>query len=539
MVDTPIFKPGDTCGPFTLHRLLERGVPEIYLATHTKTRSPVFLQCADVRRTGPATPTDAQWRDTLLKLASLKSKFISTPVDADVHKDTIRWVASKHVSGRPLGPSRSGGPWPPLSEIFAFALLVAKLMKLATSAGVLHGNLNPQSVLVEDRAEDVDASLCIIGLGSAELFGVPAAVAQATPLYRAPEQLLGEPIDARADIYSLGMILYELIAQRPPFWGKDGSPPSNLLNLAKVETPEPLSDVCGCAAVISNAIEATTQKQPGERFPDWTHAAAAIDYVFHHVQSDPAQRTKDEKQKVDRERSQDADAHFVRMNSGSDGVISGFRPRCLADIALLNEDSDLIGTSTEQGATTDTGSADQLAELAPPTPDTGAATAPASPPPSTQRSNEPTAEIQPSPPEHASRSLQQVPHRWGLRRGPRLNAVLMLALTFVAGAGTALIASALASEERAQLALFQAVPREILLLMVTAPEAPSRPLDSTPVAAPATPDAHQAVSRPAPLRATGNPRPNILDSSPKGPRSSVIKDWETRHDTEASSARPQ
>jgi len=539
MVDTPIFNPGDTCGPFTIHHLLGRGVPDIYLAAHTKTRSPVFLQCADIRRTGPATPTYAQWRDTLLKLISLKSRFISTPLDADVHNDTIRWLASKHASGRTLGPSRAGGPWPPLSEIFAFALLIAKLMKLATSAGVLHGNLNLQSVLVQARAEGVDASLCIIGLGSAELFGVPASVAQATPLYRAPEQLLGEPIDARADIYSLGMILYELIAQRPPFWGKDGSPPSNLLKLAKAETPVPLSDVCGCAAVISNVIEVATQKQPCERFPDWTHAAAAIDYAFRHVQSDPAQRAKNEKQKLAQERSQDADAHFVRMNPESNGAISGFRPRCLADIALLQEDSDLICTSNEQGATTDIGPADQLAEPAPPTPDTSAPTAPASPPPSTQRSNEPTSEIQPSPPEPASRRLQQVFHRWGLKRGPRLNAALMLALTFVAGAGTALIASALASNQRAQIALFQALPREIPVPMVTAPEAPSRPLDSTLVAAPATPDAHRAVSRPTPLRARGNPRSNILDSSPEGPRPSVIQDWEARRDTEASNARPQ
>jgi serine/threonine protein kinase len=492
MVDAPLFEPGQRCGPYTLKRLLERGVPELYLAVpadeadeaneankadKNKSKSKnasVHLQCADIRRTGDATPSEAQWSATIAKLSALSHPLIPKLLDAGVHEGHIRWIASELALGSPFPVLGTSVARSTLGEALAFGLLVANAMAGAQKAGVAHGNLGLRSVVVTEPGEGVNASIRLIGLGSAELFGVPPDIARRSPLFRAPEQLRGEAVDARSDMYSLGMILYALIARRPPFWSADDAPPPDLLSLALNEVPPPLADIAGASEIVSDVIGIAIRKQPGERFPDWLHFGSALNTLFRYARADAASRSKDEKLKTARERAQDAEAHYIEAHPEREGVQSGFRALGLADLAALEEDG-----ARDAGAKEDNGS---------PPPSRLLSESPReSPPPSTQKSGAQPHELPPSPPEPTPEPTPEAPAppppRAPEPRDPRLRRALIYSLTLLlAGAAVGGFAGiALATRSLNAHAEVATTPLALAaLLSLGAPEASWSPPDSPP-----------------------------------------------------------
>lgn len=390
--DAPIFKPGDACGPYTIQRLICQGVPELYVAvpshaapspTQNESDAAVFLQCADIRRNTGETPTEAQWSEALTKLSALRCPLVPKLLKAGVHNHQIRWTATKHVSGT-LFPALGKGPSgrPIFSEILALGMLVASAMVAAEAAGVIHGNFNLRSFVVTKPSEDANATVNVLGLGSAELFGVPLEIARQSPLLRAPEQLLGQAIDARSDIYSLGMILHTLIARRVPFGDAENASPADVLALAINQMPPPLSEITRCPTMLSEVIACAIQKKPEERFPTWVYFATALSKAFHEVRADADLRFQDEKQKTARERAEDAEAHYVETHPAREGAQSGFRERTVADRVHVAENaSDTVNSPPESPPPpTQKSAAEPLKEQ--PSPPTTNAPAPPSPPPS-------------------------------------------------------------------------------------------------------------------------------------------------------------
>jgi serine/threonine-protein kinase len=106
----------------------------------------------------------------------------------------------------------------PVGRAVRFAIDVATGMSVAHEAGIVHRDLKPANVLINDE-----------GLLKIVDFGVAAAQKEGdtqltktgyvigSPKYMAPEQILGKKVDVRADIYSLGVILYEMITGSPPY----------------------------------------------------------------------------------------------------------------------------------------------------------------------------------------------------------------------------------------------------------------------------------------------------------------------------------
>ena len=109
------------------------------------------------------------------------------------------------------------GLWP-LGKAVRYAIDVATGMVVAHQQGIVHRDLKPANVLIND-----------VGLVKIVDFGVAAAQQQGdtqltktgyvigSPKYMAPEQILGKKVDERADIYSLGVILYEMLTGEPPY----------------------------------------------------------------------------------------------------------------------------------------------------------------------------------------------------------------------------------------------------------------------------------------------------------------------------------
>jgi serine/threonine-protein kinase len=154
----------------------------------------------------------------------------------------------------------------------------------AHHAGVVHRDIKPENVMIAPQPEDADFAK-ILDLGIARLLAPDSDnkthITQkgeifGTPLYMSPEQVLGDEIDGRADLYSLTVMLFELIASRPPFTAKNSmalfamhlaSPPPSLLEAA----PE-LSVPAALQALIDRGLA----KERTERFTSAEEYLAAL-----------------------------------------------------------------------------------------------------------------------------------------------------------------------------------------------------------------------------------------------------------------------
>jgi hypothetical protein len=150
---------------------------------------------------------------------------------------------------------------------------VAAALQAAHDAGVVHGDVKPANVLLDDPATGIVERAYLADFGLARMIesATPDARSNAgTLLYMAPEQLRGEPIDPRADIYSLGCVLYQCLSGTPPFRGSDHDVMLGHLDQA----PPPLGHLAqGLSAAVGRALA----KDPSDRFASAAAFSAALD----------------------------------------------------------------------------------------------------------------------------------------------------------------------------------------------------------------------------------------------------------------------
>jgi serine/threonine-protein kinase len=144
----------------------------------------------------------------------------------------------------------------------------------AHAAGVVHRDLKPANVFLTEVASVHDV-VKVVDFGVAQLVSSTKKITQlgdmiGTPSFMPPEQVKGEKIDGRADLYSLGVVMYGCLAGSPPFWAED---PNETLRRVIQHEYKPLLEAAptldpGLAAVIERALSA----RPDDRYP----AAAAM-----------------------------------------------------------------------------------------------------------------------------------------------------------------------------------------------------------------------------------------------------------------------
>jgi predicted Ser/Thr protein kinase len=133
------------------------------------------------------------------------------------------FIVSEYVRGRTLRQEIENGPLDPRRAI-SIAIDIARALMAAHECGVVHRDLKPENVLItgDDRVKVVDFGVARLALDD----GVGLTREGAwlgTPAYMAPEQMDGSQVDARADIYSFGLLLAEMLTGRHPLRSKSGS----------------------------------------------------------------------------------------------------------------------------------------------------------------------------------------------------------------------------------------------------------------------------------------------------------------------------
>ncbi|MBT6273723.1 MAG: protein kinase [Chromatiales bacterium] len=201
-------------------------------------------------------------------LASVVHRNVITIHDIGV-VDGMHYIAMEYLEGDHLGKRIRKGLSVEVSV--GYLLTLADALGVAHERGIVHRDLKPSNVLFRS-----DGTLLLSDFGIAKQLGddydlTVTGSAIGSPQYLSPEQARGKTVDPRADIYSLGIILFEMLTGSRPFKG-DSSFETMMMH---VETPmPPLPD---WALAFQPVVDSMTAKDPDDRFPDVVSLRRALE----------------------------------------------------------------------------------------------------------------------------------------------------------------------------------------------------------------------------------------------------------------------
>ena len=264
---------GRRLGPYRIIRKLgEGGMGVVHLAEDTRLGRHVAIKALPPRFT-----RDERRRRRLRRearaAASLTHPGIAT-VYALEEFDGALCIVSEYVPGETLRQELAAGPLPP-ADLLDTAVAIARALAAAHEGNVLHRDLKPENVIrVQDTGIE-GAGIKIVDFGLAR-FGDPDAGAASatqltapgamlgTPGYMAPEQIRGEPVDFRADLFAFGVLLFELATGSHPF--TSATPVSTVARVLESTPPDLRQLAPACPAALAAVIRRCLQKEPEQRY---------------------------------------------------------------------------------------------------------------------------------------------------------------------------------------------------------------------------------------------------------------------------------
>ncbi|MDQ3809078.1 MAG: protein kinase, partial [Chloroflexota bacterium] len=188
----------------------------------------------------------------------------------------ILYYVMPYVEGESLRVRLQRGHRVPVSEALRLARTVAVALDYAHRQHVIHRDIKPENVMLhegEAMVTDFGIAKAVSAAGSETLTQIGTVVG--TPAYMSPEQAAGEPeLDGRTDIYSLGCVLYELLAGEPPFTG--GSAQSVLVKRFTDPVPSVRAVRPDVPEAVERLIRRALAKEPAERFANAGQLAEAL-----------------------------------------------------------------------------------------------------------------------------------------------------------------------------------------------------------------------------------------------------------------------
>jgi CheY-like chemotaxis protein len=185
----------------------------------------------------------------------------------------LAYIAMEFLKGEDLSPYTRPGSLLPIDKVLLIATQVAEALAYAHGNGVIHRDIKPANIVYEPDSGNVK----VTDFGIASITSSAAADAGAvlgTPYYLSPEQVAGKPVDGRADLFSLGVMIYLLVSGHLPFQGESlAQLMFRIAHEAHADVRTHDAEIPDCVAtLINNALS----KDPGQRYPDGTQMAKAL-----------------------------------------------------------------------------------------------------------------------------------------------------------------------------------------------------------------------------------------------------------------------
>ncbi len=259
-------------------RLAAGGMGVVYRGERTQLGKPVAIKFLHASVMGDAQAV-ARFDREARAMSRLSHPSCVSVIDFGVHEGTP-YLVMDFASGRTLREVLQGGRLPVPQAVQICRQLLAGLSH-AHGHDIVHRDIKPENVVVDD-AEGFGSQIRILDFGVAKLCdltgsSLTAGFAVGTPSYMSPEQTGGEPVDARSDVYGVGVLLFEMLTGRKPFVADQAL---DVLRMHR-EAARPRLGAVAADQWFSPEMEALVARalarSPSERFQSAREMAQALD----------------------------------------------------------------------------------------------------------------------------------------------------------------------------------------------------------------------------------------------------------------------
>ena len=253
-------------------RLGRGGMGEVFLATDLALDRPVAVKVL-----AREIAEDSAFRERFIREARAQAR-INHPNICHIYfigeQDGRMFFAMEYVEGENLGQRIERTGKVPHGEAVDLVRQAAAGLAEAQRRGFTHRDVKPSNLLVDRHGVVKVADFGLVkDAARAESADTGAAAIVGTPLFMAPEQARGEPVDFRADIYALGVTLHTMVAGKPPFDG-----PTPLAVVSKhLSEPRPRLEPARGAPLVDRLLDRMMAKKPEARFGSYDELLEALD----------------------------------------------------------------------------------------------------------------------------------------------------------------------------------------------------------------------------------------------------------------------
>ncbi len=283
-------KVGETIGPYEVLSVLgSGGMGTVYLAQDARLGRKIALKLL------PPQFTNDRDRLRRFQQEARAASALNHPNILTVHeieqRSDLHYIATEFVDGVTLR-QQMGDRCMDLSETLNVAIQVASALDAAHAAGIAHRDIKPENVMIRS-----DGYVKVLDFGLAKLTERPAiedadqiltalntdpGIVMGTPRYMSPEQARGLEVDSRTDIFSLGVMVYEMIAGRVPF---DGATPSDVIASLLKDEPAPLAHwVPEVPIELEHVVQRALARDRNDRYQSVAEMSAHLQQLKEEIQ---------------------------------------------------------------------------------------------------------------------------------------------------------------------------------------------------------------------------------------------------------------
>jgi serine/threonine protein kinase len=273
-------------GRYKVEKMLgEGGMGAVYLVQHTAMRKRFALKVLN-SQTAQMPEMVARFEREAMAAAHVEHPNITVAVDFGKTDDGALYLVLEYLEGHRLRDALAGGPLD-IPRALHIARQIASALERSHELGIVHRDLKPENIMLVSRQGDRDF-VKVLDFGLAKVAEVEPgtdAPAQAltkvgtifgTPKYMAPEQCVGGPVDGRADLYALGLILFEMLTGVQAFSGKDALRTITLQLTAPTPSMKSVAPGVTIPASLEAVVKRLTEKQPESRYGSATEVLTTL-----------------------------------------------------------------------------------------------------------------------------------------------------------------------------------------------------------------------------------------------------------------------